>query len=67
MSSSFSQGYTASSDLLAYQRQLALAQGGPSALLPLPSQNMGLTGIGMGSRTGYDSNLQMGLGQHQML
>lgn len=62
------QGYT-TADLLAYQRQLALAQSGAGALLPLPNQqglNMGLTGMGLGSRSGYDS-LHMGLGQHQLL
>ncbi|MCO5557664.1 hypothetical protein L7F22_011233 [Adiantum nelumboides] len=70
MAAGLSQGYTPA-DLLAYQRQLALVQSGANALLPLPSQqglNMGLGGIGLGSRTGFE-NLQMGmgLGPHQLL
>ena len=62
------QGYT-TADLIAYQRQMALAQSAAGALLPLPNQqglNMGLTGMGLGTRTGYDS-LHMGLGQHPLL
>ena len=50
------QGYT-TADLIAYQRQMALAQSAAGALLPLPNQqglNMGLTGMGLGTRTGYD-------------
>ncbi|KAI5063219.1 hypothetical protein GOP47_0022243 [Adiantum capillus-veneris] len=68
MAAGLSQGYT-TADLLAYQRQLALVQSGANALLPLPNQqglNMGLGGMGLGTRTGFE-NLQMGLGPHQLL